>query len=279
MRGGGIGIVGRMGFFAPLIAAAVTAPAAPQAMVLGMFHFANPGLDAVKVKQRDILGQDRQAEVADLNARLAKYRPTKIFVEATSERQAELDKRYQGYLAGTVELGPSETEQVGFRLAKQFGLKRVIGVDYKSDMDFDSVMKFAAENGNPQFPQRTMQLMQKIGEIMNGWDRDYTVGQILAIHNYPPFVQRNQQFYTQMLEVDKAPGYPGADLIANWYRRNLVIYENFRRQIGPGDRALVIYGSGHAYYLRQLVADSGTIELVEPGKFLPKPPVTSFPDL
>lgn len=268
-----------MGFFAPLLAAALTVPAPAQAMVLGMYHFANPGLDAVKVTQRDIMGKDRQAEVADLNARLAKYRPTKIFVESTPERQSALDERFQGYISGKIELGPNETEQVGFRLAKQFELKGVIGVDYKSDMNFESVMSFAAKSGQAEFPATMMKRVQMLSEVMSGWDRDYSVGQILAIHNHPPFVRAGQALYTDMMRVDRSPDFPAADLVAAWYRRNLVIYENIRRQITPGDRALIIYGSGHAYYLRQLIQDSGQIELVEPNKYLPKPPVTTFPPL
>lgn len=124
-----------------------TTLAKPQVMVLGTYHFANPGLDAVKVQQQNIKSPSRQKEVAELVARLAKYAPTKICVEVTPDRQGSLDQEFGAYVEANVELSESETQQVGFRLAKQLGLQGVTGVDYKSDMDFDSVMQFAMKNG------------------------------------------------------------------------------------------------------------------------------------
>lgn len=263
----------------PTLAIATTAFANPQVMVLGTFHFANPGLDAVKVKQRDIFSADRQKEIASLVESLAKFRPTQIFVEATPDRQADLDRDFAAYQAGTHTLTANETQQVGFRLAKQFGCKGVVAVDYKSGMDFDSVMQFAMKNGMPEVPQRMGGLIQKLGVMFEEWDRRYTVSQILAIHNQPAFIQRGQALYTDMLAVGKDPDYPGADLLAGWYRRNLVIYDNIRRRLNPDDRVLVIYGSGHVYYLNQMLGDDEKIDLIPAAKFLPKPPITSFPDL
>lgn len=263
-----------------LIACAMaTTLAKPQVMVLGTFHFANPGLDAVKVKQRDIRGADRQKEVEELVASLAKFKPTKIFVEQTPERQAELVQQYGAYVEANVELSESETQQVGFRLAKKFGLACPIGVDYKSDMDFDGVLQFAAKNGMADIPQKMGGIVQKMGAVMSEWDQKYSVSQLLAIHNHPDFIRQGQSLYTMFLKVGKHPDYPGADMVAGWYRRNMVIYENIRQQLKPDDRAIVIYGSGHAYYLNQLLRDDANVDFVESGKFLPKSPLTQIPDL
>lgn len=252
--------------------------AKPKVMVLGMYHFANPGLDAVKVKQKDILSAGRQQEVETLVESLAKYKPTRILVEVLPEGQEKLDRDYAAFKTGEFKLPPSETYQLGFRLAKQFRLSGLEAVDYRSDMDFDGVMQFAAQNGQAQLPTKAMNAVQKLSAIMSDWDQKYTVSQILAIHNKPDFIKLGQTFYTQFLAVQKAPAYPGADMVAGWYRRNLVIYQNIRQQLQSGDRALVIYGSGHAYYLNQLIADSGDQDLVEARKFLPLCPITKLPD-
>jgi len=245
-------------------------------MVLGTYHFANPGLDAVKVKQRDIMAADRQKEVENLVSSLAKFKPTKIFVEITVDRQAELDQAYKSFLAGESKLAPTEVHQVGFRLAKALNHPQLYASDYKSDMDFNGLMQFAAKNGMTDFLQRMQGLMQKLGDVFSTWDQKYTVGEILAIHNEQEFLRKGNALYTDMLAVGKHPDYPGADLVAGWYRRNTIIYDNIRRQLKADDRALVIYGSGHVYYLNQLFRDDEKIELVSPSKLLPKRPAVDL---
>jgi hypothetical protein len=47
-----------------------------------------------------------------------------------------------------------------------------------------------------------------------------------------------------------------------------------RNAIQPGDRVLVIYGSGHLNILQKLVQDSGDLELVQASKYLPRCPVS-----
>src|SRR5687767_2400671 len=51
-------------------------------MILGMYHMSNPGLDAVNLDADDVLQPKRQREIQELVDRLAKFRPTKIAVEA-----------------------------------------------------------------------------------------------------------------------------------------------------------------------------------------------------
>jgi len=138
-----------MSLIGTLAVAAVIAK--PRVMLLGTYHFANPGLDAVKVTQRDTLGPERQKEILDVVDRLAAFKPTKILLEVVPERQADLDAHYASFAAGTSPLTANESQQIGFRLAKRFGAK-LVAVDYRSDMDFDKVFGFAAQNGMAEFP-------------------------------------------------------------------------------------------------------------------------------
>ena len=56
--------------------------------------------------------------------------------------------------------------------------------------------------------------------------------------------------------------------VANWYARNLHIYANIARVAQPGERVLVIMGSGHRPLLRQFVAESPELELVPAERYL-----------
>jgi len=98
-------------------------------MILGMYHMANPGLDAVNVDADDVLLPRRQAEIQHVVNHLASFRPTIIAVEAPYRSTAVPDQ-YRRYVAGTYALSRNETEQIGFRLAKQLGLPGVTPIDF-----------------------------------------------------------------------------------------------------------------------------------------------------
>jgi hypothetical protein len=99
-------------------------------MLLGTFHFRDAGLDRYQPQHRiDVLSAERQAEVADIVARLARYRPTKVAIERRPDRQPEIDAEYATYQQDAFALPPDEQYQLGFRLARQLGHPTVYGVD------------------------------------------------------------------------------------------------------------------------------------------------------
>jgi hypothetical protein len=70
-----------------LLAQSSTPASTPiQVMVLSTYHFDNPGQDMHNMKVDSVLTPAKQAELADVATRLAKCNPTKIAVEALSDR-------------------------------------------------------------------------------------------------------------------------------------------------------------------------------------------------
>jgi len=53
----------------------------PKVMIVGTFHFNNPGLDYTKAERDSILSEKRQKEVRELIDRLKAFKPTKIAIE------------------------------------------------------------------------------------------------------------------------------------------------------------------------------------------------------
>jgi hypothetical protein len=45
-------------------------------MILGVYHFSNPGHDVHNAKVDDVTTPQRQAELAELATRLAQFKPT-----------------------------------------------------------------------------------------------------------------------------------------------------------------------------------------------------------
>jgi hypothetical protein len=84
----------------------------------------------------DVMAPKRQAELAQLLAVLKAFRPTKIAVEA-AVYEDKVRQQYAAYLAGRYTLTRNETDQIGFRLAKELGMKSVYPeelIDRKHDL-------------------------------------------------------------------------------------------------------------------------------------------------
>ena len=61
--------------------------------------------------------------------------------------------------------------------------------------------------------------------------------------------------YLEMLQFGDLADQPGAELYAYWMMRNAKIFGKLMAAATPGDRVLVIYGAGHAYWLRHFASE------------------------
>src|SRR5436305_15344316 len=108
-----------------LASAAQTAEQCPTGkvplMVHGTYHMSNPGQDAVNIQADSVSSPRRQAELAVLLERLAKFRPTKIGVEA-SRTSKTVSNEYAQYLAGTYKHKDNEIDQIGYALGHKVAL-------------------------------------------------------------------------------------------------------------------------------------------------------------
>lgn len=240
-------------------------------LVLGTYHMANPKLDLVTVDIRDTLGADRQQEIAALNARLAEFRPSKIIIEAVPPAD-ESAQAYARYLAGNATLASGEDEQIGFRLAKQFGHKRLYPADSWQGLDFGALMASAEKQNKAAFVSRLQSMLANVAQMMRNLDRENTVSEILAALNCAAGHRMSHSFYMDLLDADGGGEFAGSDVTGSWYQRNLRIFSNIKRLAEPGDRLLVIFGAGHAKLLGDFVRDTRGWALEDPMKYLPEPP-------
>src|SRR5256884_7368499 len=113
-------------------------------LVLGVFHMANPGRDMFNLQVDDVLAPRRQKELSDLAEMLKRFQPTKIALESPAGSE-KIRKQYEDYLAGNYSLTRSESDQIGFRLAKELGHKQVCGIDIQGDFPFDRSEEHTSE--------------------------------------------------------------------------------------------------------------------------------------
>lgn len=255
-----------------LLVLAAGAPLAAQTpatvMVLGTYHFANPGLDVVKTEVADVLVPARQAEIERTTAALARFRPTKIVIEALPASAARWDSLYRSYRGGTHTLARDEREQIGLRLAARLGHARVYPIDHAGEFPFGPVMAYAQARDTAA-ARRIQAGLAALGIEENRRQRELTVAGNLRLRNDPRRVAAEHGLYMSLNSVGAGDGYAGAALVSRWYERNLYIFANLQRIAVPGDRILVIYGSGHSTILRELIRYTPGMTLAEAVDYLP----------
>jgi hypothetical protein len=238
-----------------------------EVLVLGVYHMSNPGHDMFNMQADDVLAPKRQAEIAQVMAALKKFQPTKIAVERQVGDQ-RIVKDYAEYLAGKHELTRNEIEQLGFRLAKELGHKSVYPVDVDGEFPFQHIINYAKASG------RSKELDAMMGEIgamvkaQNAYLSSHTVLETLLYMNADAKVAEDVGFYYREAQFGEPWDWAGADLVSEWFRRNMRIYSNVMQLVdSPSERVLVIYGAGHLGWLQHDFASNPNLRLRKLAEF------------
>ncbi len=240
-------------------------PAPPAAraevLVVGVYHMANPGKDVFNMKADDVLAPKRQAEIAQVIEVLKRFHPTKIAVGADVWDEG-IPKRYADYVAGQHELSRNEIEQVGFRLAKDVGHKTVYPVDADGECPWQRVINYAKASGRSK---ELDAITGEIGAMVRAQDQylaSHTVLETLLYMNADGKVAEDVGYYYREAHFGEPGDWAGADLVSDWFRRNMRIYGNMTRLVdSPNERVLAIFGAGHLGWLRHDVSSDPTLRL------------------
>jgi hypothetical protein len=238
--------------------------ARPEILVLGTYHMANPGADVYNIQADDVLSSKRQQEIGELIAVLKRFHPTKIAIEA--DVKDNLD--YRDYVAGTYTLSRSETNQIGYRLAKELGHPAIYPVDADGDFPLERVQGWAKANGRGVKLDAMMASMGAEVKEEDAFLHSHSVLETFEHMNSDSASAKGIAFYYSFVPYGKRGDYPGSDLLAAWYQRNIRIYHNIVDLIdSPNDRILVIFGSGHLGWLQQDVANDASVKLRKLSEF------------
>ena len=252
------------------------APAPIEVMVVGTYHFDNPGKDINNPKVDDVLKPPRQKEIEALVDALAEYQPTKIMVERVTKTADLVDPRYAEFTRADLATNRDERVQIAYRLAHRLGMPTVQGIDEQPGdgepdyFPFGKVMAWAEANG----AQARMQALLAQGAAISSWieglQKENSVSHALLEINRPERTAKDQAFYYELLSIGDTEAQPGADLNAMWYLRNAKIFAKLMKAASPGDRVLVVYGAGHNYWLRHFAGATAGYRNVDPTPYLDK---------
>ena len=238
-----------------------------EVMILGTYHFANPGQDLNNVEVGDVLAPDQQAQIQTLLDSLSRFRPTSVAVERTPDQAGRLDSLYRAYRDGTFELPRNEVYQLGFQLAARLDHDGVNPVDHEGDFSAQALMQYAQKNDQSFLRWYQTEFQQDYTPTVDSIIANTTVPEALRWMNSEEGLRPQEAVYARIAAVGDTANYVGADLVVDWHKRNLRIFTNIAQVAGPGDRVLVIFGAGHAPILRRLVEAAPQMRLVEPTRY------------
>lgn len=245
-----------------------------QVLVLGTYHFGNPGRDLHNAKVDDVLEAKRQHELEQLAQALAAFRPTKIMVERIAKTPDLIDPDYSQFTSANLAKDRDEHVQIGYRLANRVKLGAVHAIDEQPSEDepdyfpFPTVAAWAKANNAEGKLQALMAKGAAITAKLEADQKTKTIPQMLLDRNRVDVIEEEQGLYYEFLRFGGIDQQPGADLNAMWYLRNAKIFNKLQQAAKPGDRVLVVYGSGHNYWLRHFAATAPGYQLVDPIPYL-----------
>ncbi len=244
----------------------------PTLVVLGTYHMSATTTNVVNNQVDDITTPERQKQVVELVERLKKFKPTKIALECDIEDDAKVQEFYNQYLAGSRGLSKNETNQIGFRLAKELGHKKVYCVDWGifPEDQLYWYEKYAAKD--PELNDFLKKVYEELKKDENGGtekSRTLSVTDRLILLNQPERWEKSHQRYFEIMRIGRGAEYVGANYLSWLYGRNMKILVNLIRITDSmDDRILVIYGNGHNKLLNQFAKESRFYNVESPLKYL-----------
>jgi hypothetical protein len=270
-------IFGRTAFAWMILFGCATAPVAAEVevLVLGTYHLANPGQDVHNVEVDDITSARRQGQLQAVADALAAFVPDKVAVERVSERDDLSLEAFESFGPAVLQDEHSESAQIGYRLADKLELDKVYGIDEQDEsinyFPYGRITEYAEGKGESardrldDINAQAKRYARAVGRL----HAESTIGRTLAWINQPETIQRTfAHWYYGMLELADAKRQPGALLNGRYYLRNARIFTKLASIAQSGDRVVVVFGSGHAYWLRHFVGETPGFSLVEASPYL-----------
>lgn len=251
-------------------------PEPVQVMIVGSFHFDNPGHDLHNVVVDPVTTPAKQTELAAIAEGLRRFHPTAVAVERIAADNATLlDQRYPAFTPADLLTNPDERVQIGYRLASLEGLTRVYAIDEEPDENerdyfpFDKVQAWAvAHHKEAELAAVNAPVAAYVADL-SARQRTETLGALLAENNRADHpINGNLDLYYNLLQFGDAVDQPGAELNSGWYERNAKIFAKLMMTAKPGDRIVVVYGAGHAWWLRHFVQNTPGYVLVDSVPYL-----------
>jgi hypothetical protein len=203
-------------------------------------------------------------EINKIVEELVKFNPTIICVEVPVEFSKGTNEIYQKYKTDQSKTTnwSEEINSIAFEVGRLSGVENIYGIDSPLGFNYPKLMEMAKES-------------KSISTYLANYDKETKkfnkagIQEKFQILNSDQFKSGIIDFYNTLALMHTPGNYEGAEIISNFYKRNLMIYSNFYDvPKTKGDRIFIISGGTHTAYLDLFLKGHPNIELVDPEEYL-----------
>ena len=246
-----------------------------EVLLIGTFHYNNPGADVAKTKSFDILNEKSQLELQQISSNIKKFNPTKIFVEWPYNEQKELDSLYQLYTEDLYFTNDSlsdfylknEIFQLAFRIAKENNLETVYGIDYNgTKFPYEAVMNDIENNNQSELKAK---IEGGISKFTADFDTKIELGVSLTELTYylnsPEMRSFSNDFHNNLMLLAGGPNdFNGPLLTSEWFKRNLYMWSLIQKNTTESDeRIMVLAGLSHVAMFELFIKENDSWKIKE----------------
>jgi Family of unknown function (DUF5694) len=268
---------------APLVTAALREERPIEVLLVGTFHFAQ-----TDTLTYDVLKAPRAAQVDAVVASLVRWQPDKLFVEWQPEfNQLMADSVLEQHRANGPLRRRNEVYQLGIRTAVQLRHPRVYLMDHPGLYGalYVPMESFARSHGQVDVLEGRAPFSYRADYELRDSTRSPRDTMSLAAYlqqvNSPASLASDHSVYLSRFarigeirtDLGDTAGVStsGANLVADWYRRNVQMYSKVLKWMTFGERRIVIIvGSSHVPILRHLFETHGGFRVTEVADVLPR---------
>ena len=233
----------------------------PELMLMGTFHFSNPGLDVIKTDQINVMTDESQEYLIHLSKQISQFKPTSVLLEFNPKNTDKVNQMYQSYLEGNFELPSNEIFQIGFRVAKFSGVKRIESLDERSiPWKADGLYEYMENVDTKSFEKNNKRIAARTAQTANDF-KTLTLQQLLQQANQESHDKLNKSGYLSTNAVGVENGsFVGADAAASWWHRNFRIYAKIQKHAENHQRIFALAGQGHTAILKDFLSFDQNIQ-------------------
>lgn len=247
--------------------------------LLGTFHFADTDTSIFDIKH-----PSRQRELQEVCTKIGAIQPAKIFIERMPdfEYETRMDSLYQAYKKGDTLRRRNEIWQIAFRVASRLNHHSVYQCDHPGQYGsyYQLVENYARTNG--QMAILSYQAKGTTRPLSHSINRDslYTKNSLLSIFRFINSKEYQHTSHASYITVFPQTGNVnvfrydsnyllGAELTADWYRRNIKIYSKMINQLDYEEKAIfLLIGNDHIPIIRHLFESNPWFEVIDTEKWL-----------
>lgn len=233
-------------------------------LLVGTFHFSDTS-DLNTLSEKD-KRKYSDSDFEKLAIDLAKFQADQVFVEYPFHLQEHLTSIYRSAEVEEINeaFKKNEIYQIGFRLAKILGHDAIYAVDWneqpEESIDLGLVAEGESKTEFEKIMNRVKLVLEKLSTIIQQGD---IIELYKYINSYENIVN-DHKVYLDLMQLDDEMAFEW--VMRYWYYRNSKIVRNIKKSILPeSKRAVILYGGGHTYLLKQMLKDDESIKVIQYG--------------